>query len=128
MDVDFTAKLENELDTIEEGEADWKKVVKESYEPFEEAIKEALENIEKVNMDVETDEICELCGSNMVIKYGRFGKFMACKNYPECKNTKPIVNKIGVKCPKCGEGEIIVRKTKNEERSMDAVNTQTVTL
>ena len=112
MDVDFTAKLENELDTIEEGEANWKEVVKESYEPFEEAIKEALENIEKVNMDVETDEICELCGSNMVIKYGRFGKFMACKNYPECKNTKPIVNKIGVKCPKCGEGEIIVRKTK----------------
>lgn len=112
MDVDFTAKLENELDTIEEGEANWKEVVKESYEPFEEAIKEALENIEKVNMDIETDEICELCGSNMVIKYGRFGKFMACKNYPECKNTKPIVNKIGVKCPKCGEGEIIVRKTK----------------
>lgn len=112
MDVDFTAKLENELDTIEEGEANWKEVVKESYEPFEEAIKEALENIEKVNMDVETDEICELCGSNMVIKYGRFGKFMACKNYPECKNTKPIINKIGVKCPKCGEGEIIVRKTK----------------
>ncbi|WP_414697051.1 type I DNA topoisomerase [Peptacetobacter sp. AB845] len=112
MDVDFTAKLENELDTIEEGEANWKEVVKESYEPFEEAIKEALENIEKVNMDVETDEICELCGSNMVIKYGRFGKFMACKNYPECKNTKPIVNKIGVKCPKCGAGEIIVRKTK----------------
>lgn len=112
MDVDFTAKLENELDTIEEGEANWKEVVKESYEPFEEAIKEAFENIEKVNMDIETDEICELCGSNMVIKYGRFGKFMACKNYPECKNTKPIVNKIGVKCPKCGEGEIIVRKTK----------------
>lgn len=115
MDVDFTAKLENELDTIEEGEANWKEVVKESYEPFEEAIKEALENIEKVNMDVETDEICELCGSNMVIKYGRFGKFMACKNYPECKNTKPIVNKIGVKCPKCGEGEIIVRKTKKRK-------------
>ncbi|WP_300280007.1 type I DNA topoisomerase [Peptacetobacter sp.] len=112
MDVDFTAKLENQLDTIEEGEANWKNVVKESYEPFEEAIKEALENIEKVNMDVETDEICELCGSNMVIKYGRFGKFMACKNYPECKNTKPIVNKIGVKCPKCKEGEIILRKSK----------------
>lgn len=112
MDVDFTAKLENQLDTIEEGEANWKNVVKESYEPFEEAIKEALENIEKVNMDIETDEICELCGSNMVIKYGRFGKFMACKNYPECKNTKPIVNKIGVKCPKCKEGEIILRKSK----------------
>ena len=63
-------------------------------------------------MDEETDEICEQCGSNMVIKYGRFGKFMACKNYPECKNTKPLVNKIGVKCPKCKDGEIILRKSK----------------
>ena len=66
-------------------------------------------------MDEETDEICELCGSNMVIKYGRFGKFMACKNYPECKNTKPIVSKIGVKCPKCKEGDIIMRKSKKKK-------------
>jgi DNA topoisomerase-1 len=63
-------------------------------------------------MDEETDEICETCGENMVIKYGRFGKFMACKNYPECKTTKPLVNKVGVKCPKCHEGDIILRKSK----------------
>ena len=112
VDVDFTADLENKLDTIEIGDADWKEVVKESYEPFAEAIKEAIEKLEKINMDVETDEICENCGEHMVIKYGRFGKFMACKNYPECKTTKPIVNKIGVKCPKCKDGDIIVRKTK----------------
>ena len=115
MEVDFTADMESQLDQIEEGNVEWKKVVKEFYSPLEEAITTALENIEKVNMDEETDEICEICGSNMVIKYGRFGKFIACKNYPECKNTKPIVNKIGVKCPKCKEGDIIMRKSKKKK-------------
>ena len=112
IDVDFTAQMENKLDEIEEGNIKWKSVVSEVYEPLKEAIKEANEKIEKINMDEETDEICELCGSNMVIKYGRFGRFMACKNYPECKNTKPLVNKVGVKCPKCKEGDIILRKSK----------------
>ena len=112
IDVDFTVQMESKLDEIEEGDIEWKNVVSEFYEPLREAIKEANEKIEKINMDEETDEICELCGSNMVIKYGRFGKFMACKNYPECKNTKPLVNKVGVKCPKCHEGEIILRKSK----------------
>ena len=115
MEVDFTADMESQLDQIEEGNAEWKKVVEEFYSPLAEAIRVAIEKIEKVNMDEETDEICELCGSNMVIKYGRFGKFMACKNYPECKNTKPIVNKIGVKCPKCKEGDIIMRKSKKKK-------------
>ncbi|MBC5996109.1 type I DNA topoisomerase [Romboutsia ilealis] len=112
IDVDFTAQMENELDNIEEGNTDWKCVVAQVYAPLKEAIETAIANVEKVNMDEETDEICELCGSNMVIKYGRFGKFMACKNYPECKNTKPLVNKIGVKCPKCEDGDIILRKSK----------------
>lgn len=112
IDVDFTAQMENKLDEIEEGNIQWKSVVSEVYEPLKEAIAEAKEKIEKINMDEETDEVCELCGSNMVIKYGRFGKFMACKNYPDCKNTKPLVNKVGVKCPKCKEGEIILRKSK----------------
>ena len=115
MEVDFTADMESQLDQIEEGNVEWKKVVEEFYSPLAEAIRVAIEKIEKVNMDEETDEICELCGSNMVIKYGRFGKFMACKNYPECKNTKPIVNKIGVKCPKCKEGDIIMRKSKKKK-------------
>ena len=111
-DVDYTAQMESRLDKIEEGLEDWKNVVSESYAPLASSIKEAIENIEKINMDEETDEICELCGSNMVIKHGRFGKFLACKNYPECKNTKPIVDKVGVKCPKCGDGDIILRKSK----------------
>lgn len=112
IDVDFTANMENQLDVIEEGNTNWKDVVSEAYEPLKEAIEVAIESIEKINMDEETDEICENCGENMVIKYGRFGKFMACKNYPECKTTKPLVNKIGVKCPKCEEGDIILRKSK----------------
>ena len=115
MDLDFTANMESQLDKIEEGDQEWKKVVEEFYSPLKEAIRIALENIEKVNMDEETDEICENCGSNMVIKYGRFGKFMACKNYPECKTTKAIVNKIGVKCPKCKDGDIIMRKSKSKK-------------
>ncbi|MGL4913589.1 MAG: type I DNA topoisomerase [Romboutsia sp.] len=112
IDVDFTAHMENRLDEIEEGQIEWKSVVNEVYEPLKEAIEVAKETVEKINMDQETDEICENCGENMVIKHGRFGKFMACKNYPECKTTKPIVNKVGVKCPKCGEGDIILRKSK----------------
>lgn len=111
-DVDFTAKLESWLDEVEDGDMKWKKVVSDAYKPLESSIKEALENVEKVNMDIEIDEKCELCGSNMVIKHGRFGKFMACKNYPECKFTKPLVEKLGVKCPKCNDGDVIVRKTK----------------
>jgi DNA topoisomerase I len=112
VDVDFTADMENMLDEVEEGDKYWKEVVADVYAPLKEAIEVAIENIEKVNMDEETDEICENCGSNMVIKYGRFGKFIACKNYPECKTTKPLVNKVGVKCPKCNEGDIILRKSK----------------
>ncbi|MGL5314206.1 MAG: type I DNA topoisomerase [Peptostreptococcaceae bacterium] len=112
IEVDFTADMERELDEIEEGHLDWKSVVAKSYEPLREAIEIAKETVEKINMDEETDEICENCGENMVIKHGRFGKFMACKNYPECKTTRPIVNKVGVTCPKCHEGDIILRKSK----------------
>ena len=112
VDVDFTAQMESQLDEIEEGHIEWKNVVAEAYEPLKEAIEKAKESIEKINMDEETDEICENCGENMVIKYGRFGKFMACKNYPECKTTKPLVNKVGVTCPKCHKGDIILRKSK----------------
>lgn len=112
MDVDFTASMESELDKIEEGDIFWKDVVSNSYEPLKEAIETAIKNIEKINMDEEIDEICDVCGENMVIKHGRFGKFIACKNYPECKNTRPILNKIGVKCPKCEKGDILLRKSK----------------
>ncbi len=112
IDVEFTVQMESKLDEIEDGDIEWKSVVSDFYAPLQDAIESAIKNIEKINMDEETDEICELCNSNMVIKYGRFGKFKACKNYPECKNTKPLVNKVGVKCPKCESGEIILRKSK----------------
>ncbi len=100
VDLTFTAEMENMLDEVEEGDLIWKKVVREVYEPLREAIEIAEQTLEKISMEEETDEICEKCGSNMVIKYGRFGKFLACKNYPECKNTKPLLNKTGIKCPK----------------------------
>ncbi|MEA1976198.1 MAG: type I DNA topoisomerase [Bacillota bacterium] len=114
VDLDFTSMIEDEFDDIEEGTRHWKTIIEEFYNPFEKVMIEADKNIEKIDMTEETDEICEKCGSPMVIKYGRFGKFMACSNYPECKNTKSIVKKIGVKCPKCETGEIIQKKTKKK--------------
>ncbi len=113
VDIDFTAEMENELDMIEEGEENWKDFIAKFYPPLEQAVHVAEEQLEKMEaIVIETDEICELCGANMVIRHGRFGQFLACKNYPECKNTKPILEKIGVKCPSCDDGEIIVRKSK----------------
>lgn len=113
IDVDFTAEMENELDMVEEGNENWKEVVSRFYPPLAESVKTAEETLEKIQMEVEeTDEICEICGNNMVIRHGRFGKFMACKTYPECKNTKPILERIGIKCPSCKDGDVIVRKTK----------------
>lgn len=113
VDIDFTAEMEMQLDMVEEGNEKWKDIVARFYPNFAESIRIAEETLEKIQMEVEeTDEICELCGSNMVIRHGRFGKFMACKTYPECKNTKPILERIGVKCPLCKDGDAIVRKTK----------------
>ncbi|OPJ57302.1 type I DNA topoisomerase [Alkalithermobacter paradoxus] len=112
IDVAFTAEMERMLDEVEEGDLKWKKVVEDVYTPLKEAIELAEEKIEKVSIEEETGENCEKCGSPMVIKYGRFGKFVSCKNYPECKTTKPLLNKIGITCPKCKDGEIIIRKSK----------------
>lgn len=113
VDVDFTAEMENELDMIEDGEENWKNFIAKFYPPLDEAVKIAEEQLEKIEaIVIETDEICDVCGSNMVIRNGRFGQFLACKNYPECKNTKPILQKIGVKCPSCDNGEVIVKKSK----------------
>ena len=112
VDLEFTADIEGKLDTVAEGKDAWKEVVSNFYKPIEHDLEIASKEIERINMDEETDEVCELCGNKMVIKHGRFGKFMACSNYPECKNTKPILQKTGMKCPKCGEGDVIIRKTK----------------
>jgi len=110
--VNFTADMEKQFDQVEEGDMPWKSVIKTFYGPFESLIDKAEEDIEKVDLTEPTDIPCELCDNMMNIKHGRFGKFLACSNYPECKNTKPILNKIGVNCPDCGVGDVVERKTK----------------
>ncbi|MBN2260948.1 MAG: type I DNA topoisomerase [Clostridiales bacterium] len=110
--VDFTANMEQRFDQIERGETPWKNIIRDFYLPFKEMISQAENDIEKVDLTEPTDIDCEVCGSKMVIKHGRFGKFLACSNYPECKNTKPILKEIGVKCPKCETGQIVERRTK----------------
>ena len=112
VNLEFTADIESKLDIIAEGNNQWKEIVSNYYEPIEKNLEVASKEIEHINMDEATDEVCEKCGSPMVIKHGRFGRFLACSNYPDCKNAKPILQKLGIKCPKCGEGDIIVRKSK----------------
>jgi DNA topoisomerase I len=112
-DIEFTARLEKRLDHIEEGKDDWQEVLADFYFPFAERLKEAREEMDEVELKPETvDEKCELCGKPMVVKYGRYGKFLACSGYPDCKNTKPYVVKTGVKCPVCNDGELIQRRSK----------------
>jgi DNA topoisomerase-1 len=112
VDVNFTANLEALLDKVEAGTVDWKTVVSNFYPDLEEAVKKAENELEEVEIkDEVSDEVCDVCGRNMVIKYGPHGKFLACPGFPECRNTKPYFEKIGVTCPKCGK-EIVVKKTK----------------
>lgn len=110
--VEFTADMEEELDKIEEGQRSWRDVLHEFYGPFSENLAEAEEEIDKVQIPAEeTDEVCEKCGRTMVIKHGRFGRFLACPGFPECRNTRPLLEKIGVECPDCG-GEIVERRSR----------------
>lgn len=112
IDVEFTAQLEDRLDSVAEGKENWVKVLQAFYGPFSQELSIADEQIEEVEIpDEVTDEICELCGRNMVIKQGRFGKFLACPGFPACRNAKPILREMGVNCPKCG-GAIVERKGK----------------
>ncbi|MBO4394840.1 MAG: type I DNA topoisomerase, partial [Eubacterium sp.] len=112
VDVNFTATMEALLDGIADGNVEWKTVIRNFYPDLKEAVDRAEEALEKVEIhDEVTDIQCENCGRNMVIKYGPHGRFLACPGFPECKNTKPYFEKIGVKCPKCG-GEIVIRRTK----------------
>ncbi|MGX7131728.1 MULTISPECIES: type I DNA topoisomerase [Enterococcus] len=113
IDVNFTAEMEGDLDGVEEGKEDWVKVVDRFYRPFEKELTNAEEQIEKIQIKDEPAGFdCDLCGHPMVIKLGRYGKFYACSNFPECRNTKPIVKEIGVVCPVCHEGQVIERKSK----------------
>jgi len=112
VDKDFTANLEQLLDSVGDGSVNWKTVVSNFYPDLESAVEQASKELENVKIaDEVTDVICENCGRNMVIKYGPHGKFLACPGFPECKNTKPYLEKIGVKCPKC-DGEVVIKKTK----------------
>ncbi len=111
VDVDFTAAMEDRLDDIESKEVEWKQLVRDFYGPFKKELDYADENIEKVVFeDTPTDEICETCGKPMVIKHGRFGEFIACSGFPECKNTRPLVKKIQVLCPDCGK-DLVQRRS-----------------
>lgn len=112
VDVNFTANMEGLLDRVEEGAVEWKSVIRNFYPDLEEAVETAEKELETVKIEDEvTDVICEDCGRNMVIKYGPHGKFLACPGFPECRNTKPYLEKVGVQCPKCGK-DIVIRKTK----------------
>ena len=112
VDVDFTANMEDDLDKIEEGELNWHDVISEFYSPFESSLKEAEKNIGEIELKDEVSDVaCEKCGRLMVYKHGKFGKFLACPGFPECRNTKTIVKEINVKCPECG-GEVIEKKSK----------------
>ena len=116
INVEFTAKIENEFDEIAEGKEPWKKMIREFYGPFKKELDKVEKDLEHVELEDEVSDIpCEKCGRMMVYKYGRYGKFLACPGYPECKNTKPIVETIDVPCPSCG-GKVIVKKSKRGRR------------
>ena len=112
VDVSFTANMESLLDKVEEGSVDWKTIVRNFYPDLEVAVENAEKELEKIEIaDEVTEELCDMCGRNMVVKYGPHGKFLACPGFPECRNTKPYLEKIGVACPKCGR-DIVLKKTK----------------
>ena len=116
VDVNFTANMEGLLDCVAEGKVEWKSVIENFYPDLEAAVKKAEKELESVKIEDEvTDVICEECGRNMVVKYGPHGKFLACPGFPDCRNTKPYLEKVGVACPKCGK-EIVYRKTKKGRR------------
>lgn len=112
VDTDFTANMEERLDDVEMGKEEWKQVIRDFYPGFKESVDNAADKLEKIEIkDEESDVICEKCGRNMVIKYGRYGKFLACPGFPECQNAKPYFEEAGVNCPECG-GRVLIKKTK----------------
>ena len=116
VDLNFTADMERQLDEVEEGTAKWKDIIRNFYPSLDKEVKEAEKKLESVKIEDEvSDEVCDLCGRNFVIKYGPHGKFLACPGFPECKNTKPFLERIGVKCPICGK-DIVARRSKKGRR------------
>ena len=122
VDTAFTANMESLLDSVEEGTVEWKTIIRNFYPDLDEMVKEAEKKLEKIKIaDEESEEICEECGRRMVIKYGPHGKFLACPGFPDCKNTKPYLEKAGVPCPKCGK-DVIIRKTKKGRRYFGCID------
>ena len=115
MDLDFTARMEDELDDVATGERQWVPMLREFYGPFEKALETAQENMPRVKVEEETDEVCDNCARPMVIKTGRFGRFIACTGFPECRTTKPVLRKTGASCPQC-DGEIVERRARGRGR------------
>ena len=116
IDVNFTANLESLLDKIGEGAIEWKVVVRNFYPDLDAAVKKAESELQSIKIEDEvTDEVCDECGRNMVVKYGPHGKFLACPGFPDCKFTKPFFEKTGVPCPKCGK-DVLLKKTKKGRR------------
>ena len=116
MDLEFTAKMEEELDDVSRGEREWVPMLGEFYDPFQKALEAAQNTMPRIKVEEETDEVCENCGLPMVIKTGRFGRFMACTGFPDCKTSRPILKKTGATCPKCG-GDIVERRARGRGRS-----------
>ncbi len=122
VDVNFTANLEALLDGVEEGKVNWKTIIANFYPDLDEAVNNAQQALSKVEIaDEVSEEVCDNCGRNMVVKYGPHGKFLACPGFPDCRSTKPYFEKIGVNCPKCGK-DIVVRKTKKGRRYYGCIN------
>lgn len=120
VDIEFTAKMEEDLDEIAEGKEKWRDVIRLFYEPFSKHLEKMYENVKKEVVEEKTDEICDKCGKPMVIKFGRFGKFIACSGFPDCKNTKKIETPkklIGLKCPKCAEGDVVEKRVNRKGRA-----------
>ncbi|KAF1084546.1 DNA topoisomerase 1 [Sporotomaculum syntrophicum] len=122
IDVEFTAEMEQKLDDVEEGDVDWVHILEDFYLPFQESLEVAEQEIEQIQVEDEvTDEICELCGRNMVVKMGRYGKFLACPGFPECRNAKPLLEPTGVACPNC-QGELVLRRSKKGRKFFGCSN------
>jgi DNA topoisomerase-1 len=120
VDIQFTARMEEEFDEIAEGKREWQPVIREFYEPFAKTLAEKYDVVEKKTPIEETDQICEKCGKPMIIRYGRFGKFLACSGFPDCKNAKPLAKEppksTGVQCPECKQADIVERLTRKKRR------------
>ena len=113
MDVEFTAGIETKLDNVEEGRLDWVQLLNEFYGPFEKGLEAAEENMDRVKIEPrESDQVCPNCGRKMLVREGRWGEFLGCSGYPECKTTMPITKKVDVKCPVCGEGDVLEKKSR----------------